>query len=96
MKLFYLTFLSFTFCQLSLAQLTVRNDAFIFASDIEVYVEDDVNLTEANSTFYLRNEAQLLQGSGNTGNSGVGKLSVYQEGIRRYLPYTLIRHPRRH
>jgi hypothetical protein len=80
MKLFYLTFLSFTFCQLSLAQLTVRNDAFIFASDIEVYVEDDVNLTEANSTFYLRNEAQLLQGSGNSGNSGVGKLSVYQEG----------------
>lgn len=87
MKLFYLTFLSFTFCQLSLAQLTVRNDAFIFASDIEVYVEDDVNLTEANSTFYLRNEAQLLQGSGNTGNSGVGKLSVYQEGTVNQYAY---------
>lgn len=87
MKLFYLTFLSFTFCQLSLAQLTVRNDAFIFASDIEVYVEDDVNLTEANSTFYLRNDAQLLQGSGNTGNSGVGKLSVYQEGTVNQYAY---------
>ncbi|WP_336129191.1 T9SS type A sorting domain-containing protein [Mesoflavibacter sp. CH_XMU1422-2] len=87
MKSFYLTFLSFTFCQLSLAQLTVRNDAFIFASDIEVYVEDDVNLTEANSTFYLRNDAQLLQGSGNTGNSGVGKLSVYQEGTVNQYAY---------
>lgn len=80
MKILYLTILSVFFCQLSLAQLTVRNDAYIFATDIEVYVEDDVNLTEANSTFYLRDEAQLIQGPGNTGNSGVGRLSVYQEG----------------
>ena len=80
MKILYLTILSVFFCQLSLAQLTVRNNAYIFATDIEVYVEDDVNLTEANSTFYLRDEAQLIQGPGNTGNSGVGRLSVYQEG----------------
>lgn len=50
-------------------------------------LEDDVNLTEANSTFYLRNEAQLIQGSGNTGNSGVGKLSVYQEGTVNQYAY---------
>lgn len=87
MKILYLTILSVFFCQLSLAQLTVRNDAYIFATDIEVYVEDDVNLTETNSTFYLRDEAQLIQGPGNTGNSGVGKLSVYQEGTVNQYAY---------
>ena len=87
MKLFYSIIIFLFLGQLSFAQLTVRNDAYIFATDIQVYVEDDVNLTEANSTFYLRDEAQLIQGSGNTGNSGVGKLSVYQEGTVNNYAY---------
>ncbi|WP_431158003.1 T9SS type A sorting domain-containing protein [Winogradskyella poriferorum] len=62
------------------AQLSVRNDAYIFASDEVVFVNDDINLGELNSRFFLRNEAQLLQGDGNTGNSGIGLLSVYQTG----------------
>ena len=62
------------------AQLSVRNDAYIFASDEVVFVNDDINLGEINSRFFLRNEAQLLQGDGTTGNSGIGLLSVYQTG----------------
>lgn len=80
MKHYYLLIVSLIAFQLSNAQLTVRNNAYVFATDVVVYVEDDVNLTESNSTFYLRDEAQLLQGPGNTGNSGLGRLSVYQEG----------------
>ncbi|WAC02289.1 hypothetical protein N7U66_00485 [Lacinutrix neustonica] len=64
----------------SFAQLTVRNDAYLFVKDTYVYVEDDVNLKEPNSTLYLRSDGQLLQGGGTTGNAGLGKVSVYQEG----------------
>jgi hypothetical protein len=64
---------------LSFSQLSVRNSAYIFINDEVVFVEDDINLNEASSTIYLRNEAQVVQGTGTTGNSGVGELSVYQE-----------------
>ncbi|NMH86078.1 T9SS type A sorting domain-containing protein [Flavivirga algicola] len=64
---------------LAFSQLSVRNDAYLFVNDEIVFVEDDINLNEANSTIYLRDEAQVIQGTGTTGNSGVGELSVYQE-----------------
>jgi len=39
-----------------------------------MYVEDEINLgttaAETDPAIYLRNEAQLVQGSGTTGNSG--------------------------
>ena len=62
------------------SQLSVRNNNYIFINDEVIFVEDDINLNESNSMLYLRNEAQLLQGSGTTGNSGIGELSVYQDG----------------
>ncbi|WP_303315502.1 T9SS type A sorting domain-containing protein [Flavivirga abyssicola] len=65
---------------LSFSQLSVRNDAYVFINDEIVFVEDDINLNEADSSIYLRDEAQVIQGSGTTGNSGVGELSVYQDG----------------
>ncbi|MDD7887003.1 T9SS type A sorting domain-containing protein [Flavivirga sp. 57AJ16] len=65
---------------LSFSQLSVRNDAYVFINDQVVFVEDDINLNETDSSIYLRNEAQVIQGTGVTGNSGVGELSVYQEG----------------
>ena len=64
---------------LSFSQLSVRHDAYVFVNDEIVFVEDDINLNEANSSIYLRNEAQVIQGAGTTGNSGIGELSVYQE-----------------
>ena len=69
------------------AQLSVRNNAYIFVNDEVIFVEDDVNLEEADATIYLRNEAQLVQGSGTTGNSGVGELSVYQTGTVHNFAY---------
>jgi hypothetical protein len=67
-------------CNLSFSQISVRNSAYIFINDEVFYVEDDINLNEASSTIYLRNESQLIQGDGTTGNSGIGELSVYQDG----------------
>ena len=48
---------------LSFAQLSVQNDAYVFVSDQVLYVTDDVNIDDADSKIYLRNEGQLLQGS---------------------------------
>lgn len=75
-----LAFFLLLISNLSFSQLSVRNDAYVFINDEIVFVEDDINLNEANSSVYLRNEAQIIQGTGVTGNSGVGELSVYQEG----------------
>lgn len=74
-------------CVISYAQLSVRNDAFVFISDEVVFVENDVNLGEADSKIYLRNDGQIIQGSGITGNSGEGFLSVYQEGTVNEYAY---------
>jgi hypothetical protein len=74
---------------LAFSQLYVENNAYIFINDVEVYVEDDINLFDAASTIYLRNEAQIIQGSPTvpTGNSGIGKLSVYQDGTVNNFAY---------
>ena len=72
---------------ISFAQLSVQNDAYVFVNDQVLFVTDDVNIDDANSKIYLRNEAQLLQGSGTTGNSGVGELSVYQNGTVNQWAY---------
>ncbi|NNE32779.1 MAG: T9SS type A sorting domain-containing protein [Winogradskyella sp.] len=71
----------------SFAQLSVRNDAFVYVKDQIIYVKDDVNLTEADSKLYLREDSQLIQGDGTTGNSGLGELSVYQEGNTNVWSY---------
>ncbi|MEL0650115.1 T9SS type A sorting domain-containing protein [Algibacter sp. TI.3.09] len=67
-------------CQFAEAQLAVRNNAYVYVNDEIVFVEDDINLGEPASTIYLRTDAQVIQGSGTTGNSGEGALSVYQDG----------------
>lgn len=65
---------------LSFSQLSVSNDNYVFVSDQYIFVEDDVNLEDSNSRIFLRDEGQLIQGSGTSSNSGVGELSVYQDG----------------
>ena len=72
---------------LSFGQLSVRNTAFVYASDVLVYVEDDVKIEETTANIYLRDEAQLIQGAGITGNSGEGKLSIYQRGTVNQYAY---------
>src|SRR5690606_21154745 len=51
-----------------------------------LFVKDAINIT-ANSNIYLRDEAQLVQGDGVTGNSGLGTISVYQEGTVNQWAY---------
>ena len=73
-------FFTVLLCQFAEAQLAVRNDAYVYVNDEIVFVEDDINLGEPASTIYLRTDAQVIQGTGTTGNSGEGALSVYQDG----------------
>ena len=73
--------------QYSFSQLSVRNNAYVYVNDLALYVEDDVNIEESTANVYLRNGSQLLQGSGTTGNSGQGKLSVYQTGTSNTYMY---------
>ena len=71
----------------SYSQLYVRNDNYIFVNDKVIFVEDNIGLQETDSKFYLRNEAQLLQGNGTTGNSGLGQLSIFQTGTTHEYAY---------
>jgi hypothetical protein len=85
-KLFIHAFLFVNF--IAFAQLNVRNNASIFVKNTLVYVKGEINLAEPASTIYLRNEAQLLQGTtGISTNKGNGSLSVFQEGTSNEYRY---------
>ena len=69
------------------SQLFVKDGSYIYNEDNVVFVKEDINL-ETNSTFYLRNKAQLIQGkTGASTNAGEGKLSVFQEGTSNRFVY---------
>ncbi len=84
----HLIYLASLFLSLQIsAQLSIQNDAYVYVNDEVIFVNDNVNIDDADSKFYLRNEAQLIQGTGTTGNSGVGQLSVYQTGTSNQWSY---------
>ncbi|TXD85121.1 T9SS type A sorting domain-containing protein [Subsaximicrobium wynnwilliamsii] len=87
MKQQYLIIVLILSSLLGFSQLNLRNEAFMFVSNEVVFVNNAVNLSEENSKIYLRNEGQLLQGNGTTGNSGIGALSVYQNGNTNQFAY---------
>lgn len=59
----------------------VKAGTFVYASNQFVYIKNDLELNASDSNFYLRKDAQLLQGTTGAGaNKGVGSLSVFQEG----------------
>lgn len=70
------------------AQLYVK-DSYVFNKGTVVFVKDYIELNNANSNLYLRNEGQLLQGSTTPGgvNRGVGSVSVFQEGTANNFGY---------
>ena len=69
------------------AQMYVSPSSYVYVNDQFVYVTQDVNL-DNNGNFYLRNQSQLLQGTAAAGaNSGLGNLSVYQEGTTNNFQY---------
>jgi Secretion system C-terminal sorting domain len=80
-------FLFFVF-NVTLAQVYVSDNSFIYNRSSLVFVTGNVELNGTNSNFYLRNEGQLLQGTtGTSANRGVGKLSVFQEGSSDNFDY---------
>lgn len=88
MKIFTSFFLFLIFSSTSNAQLFVKDNTYIFNKGSVVYAKGNVELNGANSNFYLRNEAQLLQGTTSTStNKGIGKLSVFQEGTVNNYAY---------
>lgn len=69
------------------AQIYFAPNTFMYAQNEVVYVGQNITLT-ASSNLYLRNNAQLLQGTTNVSqNSGQGTLSVYQEGTSDNYDY---------
>ncbi|WP_340202735.1 T9SS type A sorting domain-containing protein [Ascidiimonas sp. W6] len=85
------------------AQLHVSNDTFIYVQGEQLFVGDfndtatDINLEgtlddyslENNGYIFLRNEAMIFQTSSanTTDNTGLGKVSVYQEGTSDNFDY---------
>jgi hypothetical protein len=66
----------------------VGNNSYVFNKGTLVYVTGAMEMNGANSTFYLRNSGQLLQATtGTSGNKGLGKLSVFQEGSVNNFAY---------
>jgi hypothetical protein len=80
--------LSLLFCtSISFAQLNVRNNAYVYVDDEIVFVENNVNLQEGTTNFYLRNEAQLIQGTQTIANSGDGNLSQVEPVKADFFSY---------
>jgi hypothetical protein len=88
-----LLLLSALFCTIaSFSQLTVKpngtQNSYVYVNDQVLYVTQDLNLTENNTTVpvsdtikasvYLRNQAQLIQGNTTPSNRGTGYISVIQ------------------
>lgn len=70
------------------AQMYVSPNSYVFASNEVVFVKQQLELNAASSNFYLRKDAQLLQGVTTAStNSGVGSLSVFQEGSTNNFQY---------
>ncbi len=70
------------------AQMYVSPNSYVFASNEVVFVKQQLELNAASSNFYLRKDAQLLQGATTAStNSGVGSLSVFQEGSTNNFQY---------
>ncbi len=84
-KIFYIAILLVSFPALS--QFYVSSGTYVFVKDQYVFVNQDINL-QTNSNLYLRNEAQILQGTTSTStNKGAGVLSVFQEGTSDNYDY---------
>lgn len=73
---------------------STSTDSYIYANDVVLYVEDDINLVvntndpETRASVYLRGDSQLIQGDKpSSTNSGNGSLSVLQRGTTNAYDY---------
>jgi hypothetical protein len=95
-KLYVYLFLLTT--SVGFAQLTVKpntssgSDNYLYVDGTVLFVKSDIALTENADTdianIYLRNQAQLIQGSESVStNTGSGSLSIFQEGTTDAFAY---------
>lgn len=78
----------FLFQSYANAQLFVSANTNVLVNNEVVYVQKEMELNAATSNFYLRKDAQLLQGTNVAGaNKGLGNLSVFQEGTTNNFQY---------
>jgi hypothetical protein len=78
----------FLFQSYANAQLFVSANTNVLVNNEVVYVQKEMELNAASSNFYLRKDAQLLQGTTVAGaNKGLGNLSVFQEGSTNNFQY---------
>lgn len=69
------------------SQLYVASGSYVYAQDAYVTVTQDINLAN-NGNIYLRDESQLLQKTAGSGsNTGLGSLSLFQEGTVNNFQY---------
>nr|WP_294929904.1 T9SS type A sorting domain-containing protein [uncultured Flavobacterium sp.] len=84
-KIVKMFFLLVTFS--SFSQIYFSPNSYIYVKNQLLYVNQDIDLQQ-NSTLYLRNQSQLVQGTtGISANKGIGSLSVYQEGTSDNFDY---------
>ena len=82
-----LLLISVLFSFQSFSQIHVGPNAPIYVKNQVLYVGKDINLAFG-SNLYLRNNAQLVQGTtGLSANTGTGVISVYQEGTADNFDY---------
>lgn len=68
--------------------MTVRGTSYMYVKNSFVFVKNGIDLQTANNFVYLRDSGQLLQGRvGTNTNTGLGKLSVFQEGTSGQYAY---------
>ncbi|CAA9202071.1 T9SS type A sorting domain-containing protein [Flavobacterium collinsii] len=70
-----------------ISQVYFSPNTNMYVKNEVLYVQQGINLT-LNSNLYLRNNSQLLQGTtGNSANTGLGTLSLYQKGTSDNFDY---------
>lgn len=86
-NLYLCCFIAFIFSSNTFSQLYVGDASYFFVADNFVTVVQDINLN-SNGSIYLRNDSQVLQKTNSTStNSGLGILSLYQEGTVNNFQY---------
>ena len=84
----FLFIVAFVFQNYANSQMFVSPNTNVFVNNEVVYVKQDLELNAVSSNFYLRKDAQLLQGTPVAGaNKGIGNLSVFQEGSTNNFQY---------
>lgn len=73
--------------QFGFSQLFVKTGSSVYVKNTVLFAKGNVEL-DGTSTLYLRNEAQLAQGTtGTSANKGTGKISIFQEGTSDNYEY---------